>query len=126
MKRDVNPERERQSGWAVQPQRQAEPEPEMDEYDDDDDGGDDESLAWEYILLTGIAGETAGAFRTASPRCVWLTKEGPELISDFSDRDRNVSEPDAVLSAIADLGDQGWEMVGPPWNGLLFFKRPKA
>jgi hypothetical protein len=122
MKRDINPERERQSGWAVQP-RQAGPEPEPDDdYDDEDEG---ETVAWEYVLFTGIAGETAGAFKTASPRCVWLTKDGPELISDFSDRDQNVSESDAVLSAMADLGDQGWEMVGAPWNGLLFFKRPK-
>ncbi len=122
MRRDVNPDRERQSGWAAQPQQEGEPG-EDEAYDD----GDDEAApAWEYLLFTGIAGETAGAFRTASPRCVWLTKDGPELISDFSDRDPNVAEPDAVLSAIADLGDQGWEMVGPPWNGLLFFKRPKA
>lgn len=125
MKRDINPERERQSGWAIQPQRQTEPEPDMDEYDDGDDE-DEAPLAWEYVLLSGIAGEAAGAFRTASPRCVWLTKDGPELISDFGDRDPSVSEPDAVLSAIADLGDQGWEMVGSPSNGLLFFKRPKA
>ncbi|HLZ70291.1 MAG TPA: hypothetical protein VKV26_10335 [Dehalococcoidia bacterium] len=123
MKRDVNPERERQSGWAVQPHRQ-EPEPdERDDDYDDEDGG--EPIAWEYVLLTGITGDTAGAFGTVSPRCVWLTKDGPELISDFSDRDRNTAETDAVLAAIADLGEQGWEMVGAPWNGLLFFKRPK-
>lgn len=124
MRRDVNPDRERQSGWATQPQQEVEPE--VDEDQEYDDGDEEVAPAWEYVLLTGIAGEPAGAFRTATPRCVWLTKDGPELISDFSDRDQRVSEPDAVLAAIADLGDQGWEMVGPPWNGLLFFKRPKA
>ncbi len=124
MRRDVNPDRERQSGWAVQPQQEGEPDADGDEeYDDSDE---EAAPAWEYVLFTGIVGEAAGAFRTASPRCVWLTKDGPELISDFSDRDPSVAEPDAVLAAIADLGDQGWEMVGPPWNGLLFFKRPKA
>jgi len=92
------------------------------------DPDDDDGLAWEpweYLYITGLA-STAGAPFANGARCYWLTPDGPELISDFQGRDRDVSESEAVLRAIAELGAQGWEMVGNPQAGMVFFKRPKA
>lgn len=93
---------------------------------------------WEYGVILGFTGfpgylknenEAATDFRTYKPCFYRLTAQGAEMVTDFSKRPRGVSEADAVAQLIAQLGDEGWEMVGSGnlsvWIHSLHFKRPK-
>lgn len=80
---------------------------------------------WEYCVIDGFQGGM-----TYYPRCYRLTDKGFEFVSDFKDRPKDVSEQDAVGRFIAQLGDEGWEMVGAGVTGdfmhRVYFKRPKS
>ena len=51
-------------------------------------------------------------------------------VSEFKNRPKGVSEADAVAQLIAQLGDEGWEMVAAGNIGesthSLYFKRLKS
>jgi hypothetical protein len=80
---------------------------------------------WEYCVVSGI-GRSADhrRFDTHYPCFSRLTSNGVESVTDFKNRPRGVSEWDAVAQLIAQLGDEGWEMVGAD-AASLYFKRPK-
>lgn len=68
--------------------------------------------------------DTALDFHTYKPRFYRLTAQGAELVTDFKNRPKGMSEADAVAQLIAQLGDEGWELVGV--DHILYFKRPKS
>jgi hypothetical protein len=79
---------------------------------------------WEYCVVSGLHSGT----QTRHPRAYRLTRKGYELVKDFELR-AGLSEPDAVGQYIAQLGEDGWEMVGAGNTAelyhCLYFKRLK-
>jgi hypothetical protein len=79
---------------------------------------------WEYCVIGEITYfNVSGA---AAYRC---TNKGFELLTDFKNRQKGVSELAAVGQFITQLGEDGWEMTGVGntselWH-CLYFKRPK-
>lgn len=94
---------------------------------------------WEYLVITGIHTSIATSgtnWHTLYPRCYRMTVSGLEMVTDFQDfKRRGISELTAVAQFIAQLGDDGWELVGTGYAGTstlqnsphqsLYFKRPK-
>jgi hypothetical protein len=79
---------------------------------------------WEYCVIAGL--HTVEAIE--SLKHYRVTKNGFELVTDFKKRPIGVSESDAVGQLIAQLGDEGWELVGAGNTGYLhtlYFKRQK-
>ena len=71
---------------------------------------------WEYCMLTGMGHYSP---RHPMPRLledaafVRITNKGFEHVEEaFKSLPKGVTLPDAVAQLIADLGDEGWEMVG--------------
>ena len=80
---------------------------------------------WEYCTIHGL-----GNKKTSFPHYYRLTDKGFEPVTDFRKRPKGVSEADAVGHLIAQLGDEGWEMVGAgnvsESYHCLYFKRSKS
>lgn len=97
---------------------------------------------WEHMVITGIFTGTntgQGSFWTSAyPRCYYMGPSGLELVTDFQYyKKERISEADAVAGCIAQLGDEGWELVAvsaPEKTAVgqatsyqsLYFKREKA
>jgi hypothetical protein len=69
--------------------------------------------------------------KTVYPRCYRFTATGKELVTDYQKRPRGMSEADMVAAHIAQLGDEGWELVigylgMMPASSTLFFKRHQS
>jgi len=79
---------------------------------------------WEYCVIHGLSGTIM-----YHPRCDRMTNKGVEYVTDFKSRPKGASEWDAVAQFIAQLGDEGWEMVGAGTTSdivhSIYFKRPK-
>jgi hypothetical protein len=81
---------------------------------------------WEYILVQTL-GEDDWEVRAFFPKAYRLTSNGFELIFECNINKRDAMES-AVASFIAQLGAEGWEMVGTGsvsgrWY-CIYFKRP--
>ncbi len=82
---------------------------------------------WEYCVLTGMMGNPRvgiSEWKPYYPQLWRFSLEGPEMVTDFSERPKSVEERVAVAQMIARLGEEGWEMVDCEC-GWLYFKRPK-
>lgn len=59
---------------------------------------------WEYCVLGGVYYELSNReLRCAYPNLRTLSSQGFELVTDFKDRPKGVSERDAVAKTIAQL-----------------------
>jgi hypothetical protein len=83
---------------------------------------------WEYCAITGIYYDTKEGWLSAGfdKRSLMLFKE-PNVFGEKIER----GDPNALSTAIARLGEEGWEMVGcvPAARGdahILYFKRAKG
>ncbi len=76
---------------------------------------------WEYALLRGVE----SGFHVTYPVFFRLTSRGLERVTDFRKLPEELTEKEAVAMFVAQLGEEGWEMVGPAISGDLFFKRPR-
>jgi len=80
---------------------------------------------WEYCIIDGQR-----SIGTAyHPGYYRVTNIGFELVTDFSNRPKGVSESGAIGQLISQLGEEGWEMVGAGSilagsSHILYFKRP--
>jgi hypothetical protein len=87
---------------------------------------------WEYLVIKGFGFSnlslTGGPF-ASYPKAYHLTKNGFELVNDFRNRPKDLSEVDAVGHYIAGLGEEGWELTGAGHTQesmhYLYFKRQK-
>jgi hypothetical protein len=81
---------------------------------------------WETCVLTGVWGSQEHGFRTTRIRLYHFSAEGLELAKEvkgtFID---GRAEKDAAAQIIAELGNDGWELVGVGDGSCLWFKRPK-
>lgn len=81
---------------------------------------------WEYCVIGKI---TNGRLDVSNPVAYRITNKGFELMSDFRNRQKGISELAAVGQFIAQLGEDGWEMTGvgnaSEFYHCLYFKRPK-
>jgi len=84
---------------------------------------------WEYLFIGNMSHSYSGKMSVLAPSVFQITNKGFELVTDFKNRPKNVSEEDAVGQFIASLGEQGWEMTGVGNSSerqhCLYFKRPK-
>ena len=84
---------------------------------------------WEYCKLEGVTFFPVKV--EMQHRLYLITENGLETLKDFSDlRNKNGEDlHNAMGKAIAQLGNEGWEMVGAGTVGgqthCLYFKRPK-
>jgi hypothetical protein len=94
---------------------------------------------WEYCVITGID-TSRGGFYTYYPQLTLFSLEGIRLVQDLGDQSRknrptgweNTREVDYVAHIIAELGLDGWEMVGAGTGSsadgtgpqCLYFRRP--
>ena len=82
---------------------------------------------WEYCAVSGIS--TGGHILTHYPYLIRFPPDGPEATHLKGTRDRK--ERDVVAQTIAELGENGWELVSAVYAGgdfgtySLWFKRPK-
>jgi len=86
---------------------------------------------WEYLVVSGMYHNMETVVK--------MTNKGLELVKQFIDKELPLKYPnnsyppsdvvqstrDAVAQYIAQLGDEGWEMIGVGNNGEIYFKRPK-
>jgi len=82
---------------------------------------------WEYCIITGVHADFTGDH----PGCYRLTSKGRELVTDFSNPPKGYAKTYLVAQFIAQLGEEGWEMVGAGTTNegyahILYFKRPKS
>jgi len=82
---------------------------------------------WDYLLVGDIS--LYDRKPDSRPVVYRITNKGFELVSDFRNKPRGLSDADAVGQYIAKLGEDGWEMSGvgntsSGWH-CLYFKRPK-
>ncbi len=81
---------------------------------------------WEYCVVSGIGPSLA----TSYPAAYRMTARGIEIVMDFKKLPKGASEINAVAQLIAQLGEEGWEMVGSGNTGSghhsLYFKRLRA
>ena len=80
---------------------------------------------WEYCCIRAFDpanSDYAGFYR--------LTNKGSELVTEFKTRPKGVTRADAFAQLIAQLGDEGWEMVGAgniaEQAHCLYFRRSKT
>jgi hypothetical protein len=79
---------------------------------------------WEYSRLAGMT-QTFPEY----PAYYRMTRKGNELVEDFKKLPKGTSLQDAVAQFIAQLGEDGWEMIGAGTvregsSHCLYFKRP--
>lgn len=80
-------------------------------------------------MVTGFKSPNVAGPDTRYPRVSQLTERGFELLTEFKNRPRGVSERDAVAQYIAGLGADGWELVNVSDNGSYstwYFKRVRV
>ena len=81
---------------------------------------------WDYLFIGRISAD--GKMKVLEPSAYRITANGFELITDFKNRPKGISDADAMGSFIAQLGEEGWELTGvaqiDAWHNL-YFKRPK-
>ncbi len=80
---------------------------------------------WECCLLRGADG--VGTF---NPVLYRTTANGVELVTNFKDRPKGISEAQAVAQIISKLGEDGWEMISDETSvatehAKIWFKRPR-
>jgi hypothetical protein len=80
-----------------------------------------EQEKWEYCILEGMVGP--GFAKFAGPRLIFITPQG-EKIETFG---KDVPSLSKARLRIAQLGEEGWEMVGMGNIGevahAIYFKR---
>ena len=78
---------------------------------------------WEYCKIMGVFSD-----RYFHPKLVYLTSEGEKV--EALSGDDNIPELKKVAVRIAELGDEGWEMVGMgnTAEGVhsIYFKRKRS
>jgi hypothetical protein len=62
---------------------------------------------WEYCLIVGMT-----QVNPEYPVFYRITSKGYEIANDFKKLPKDVLQKDAVAMLIAQLGEDGWEMVG--------------
>ncbi len=82
---------------------------------------------WEYLVMGDISLNSGRP--DCRPTAYRITNKGFEIVSDFRNKPKGVSDADAVGQYIAKLGEEGWEMTGvgntaSAWH-CLYFKRLK-
>ena len=87
---------------------------------------------WEYCLLGQVSMPDNGnpSMRVINPAAYRITCKGFEPMVDFKNRPKGISNEVAVGQFIAQLGEEGWEMIGAGKTGdyghCLYFKRAKS
>ena len=85
---------------------------------------------WGNCVLEGVYGGAHANYPGLYP----MTVNGTEVITNFKDRPKNVSESQAVAQMIFQLGEDGWELTFGQYIGdlssvnsrdYMWFKRPK-
>jgi hypothetical protein len=66
---------------------------------------------WEYLIITGTSVEG-----TSYPRAYRVMEQGLQVLTEFKERPRGTSELNAVMAYIANLGNEGWELVTAPFG----------
>ena len=90
---------------------------------------------WEYCILGPMkfAGTAHGMIGGFYPVLVYLQPGKPQITHKIK-KQHGMEERDIVLSTIAQLGEEGWEMISSGTTSLtsgvvgahfLYFKRPK-
>ena len=96
---------------------------------------------WEYCVLTGVMVPTRGDFSGYYPHLFKFSKDGIAEEMDLTKKGaakrpdgwEKASEGEYIAATIAQLGMQGWEMVGTGLGMLnfgdwgshsIYFKRP--
>ena len=79
---------------------------------------------WEYCAVTDISGQSSGGFGVCGAHFVTFTLDGLHATTG------RPPDTQLVVQRIAELGMDGWEMVGcgnvGEYTHTLYFKRPKA
>ena len=95
---------------------------------------------WEYCIITGVATDANGRFRGLNPKLYFFSLDGIEEIYDLGDSTaserpagwKRVNEAGYIAYTIANLGAEGWEMVGTSVESYvqgaiahcIYFRRP--
>ena len=84
---------------------------------------------WKYCTITGCkTGSATHQFDTHYPKITYFTSEGRNTESLGGSRPDGLYEANAVARLIAQLGEEGWEMVGcgntAEVTHSIYFKRP--
>ena len=80
---------------------------------------------WEYASLDIVVTNPGGLFQVTSARLILFQYPKAKVIHiqpDKSQGDKNVAE--AAFRILAQMGLDGWEMVGAQGEHILYFKRP--
>jgi hypothetical protein len=80
---------------------------------------------WEYCIITGIVPWSGGI--DSEDHLQYFGEGSPEIT--YFRHTRDARRPQILAQTIAQLGEEGWEMVGCAFAGVrghhLYFKRPK-
>jgi hypothetical protein len=71
---------------------------------------------WEYCAIIGM-GVQGRDLHTNYPAIIYFTSKGRRIAEI-----KGHGQEEQLAIAVAELGEQGWEMVGA--HGMIFFKRP--
>jgi len=82
---------------------------------------------WEYIVV-GELSIGYGRVKVDHPSAYHITNKGFELMTDFKDRLKEEYAENLVGQFIAQLGAEGWEIIGmgntKQLYHCIYFKRP--
>jgi hypothetical protein len=92
---------------------------------------------WEYCVLVGVStSRDYTELHTHYPKLIRVTENGTELVTNFKDRPKNITESKSVAQMLFQLGEDGWELVFGQNFGeggitqhddtSMWFKRPKS
>jgi hypothetical protein len=81
---------------------------------------------WEYCVISGVSTRNEG-LHSYYPKVIRLTTEGAE--ASRLPEEKGAQETDSLAIVIAQMGNEGWELVGCGNTSAsyhsLYFKRPK-
>jgi hypothetical protein len=81
---------------------------------------------WEYCIVTGVVPLVGGL--DSEDYLQYFGTDAPEIT--YCRRTRELRRPQVLSQTLAQLGEDGWEMVGCAFAGHrghhIYFKRPKA